>query len=421
MTTKRERDEVNPVDGDQGANQPPDAVTAPGEGEPHDAVGAYLLDALPAEERIAFETHLRTCESCRLEVAQLAPVVQLLPRVLEAESAGAAEEAPGSTLRDRILAAARAEQRPGQSPDADEGGAGEAPDREAVEGKAAPVERMRTAPRGEMVQSEARERDEPPVLPLARPRGRIRGGVTPSPGPAFPLPRNVVRWPRSWLAAAVLAVAFVGAMIWGLSLQGRLDDKNREIATLRMENQTIRARANATAWRIVPTADGPSNAEGTLFFSLPDQRGVVYVVHLPPPPGNRVYQLWYLENAPSAAPVPGATFTVDAQGQGFAPVDPKAPTFDAIALTEEPEGGSTQPTSAVLMIGQLAGAAGQRADPDTATWAFAHLEQIHAGGARVVTAWLIVRPCVLPFGACVCPRHWARAELRSRAVANGMP
>ncbi|MER3486761.1 MAG: hypothetical protein C4345_13085, partial [Chloroflexota bacterium] len=100
---------------------------------------------------------------------------------------------------------------------------------------------------------------------------------------------------------------------------------------------------------------GPGNAEGTLFFSLPDQRGVVYVVHLPPPPSNRVYQLWYLENAPSAAPVPGPTFTVDAQGQGFAPVDPKAPTFDAIALTEEPEGGSTQPTSAVLMIGQLAG------------------------------------------------------------------
>jgi hypothetical protein len=377
MTTKREHDEVNPLGGGQGANQPPDAVTAPGEGEPHDAVGAYLLDALSAEERIAFEAHLLACESCRQEVALLAPVVQLLPRLLETETAGSAEEGPGSALRDRILAAARAEQRPVRPPGADEGGAEEATGQEAKEGEAAPVERMGTTPRDEALQSEAGRRDEPPVMPLARPRGRIRGGITTSAGPVIPMPRDVARWPRPWLAAAVLAIAFVGAVIWGLSLQERLDDKNREIATLRLENQTIRARANATAWRIVPTADGPGNAEGTLFFSLPDQRGVVYLVQLPPLPSDRVYQLWYLENAPSAAPVPGATFTVDAQGQGFAPVDPKAPTFDAIALTEEPEGGSTQPTSAVLMIGQLAGAAGQRADPAIAAWAFAQLDTAH--------------------------------------------
>ncbi len=377
MTMNRERDEGNPVDGDQGATRQPDAVTPPGEGEPHDAVGAYLLDALPAEERIAFEAHLLRCESCRQEVARLAPVVQLLPRLLEAEIAEGEEQGPGPALRDRILAAARSEQRPAQLPDTDEGGAEMATAQEAKEGDAAPAQRMGTAPRGEASQREARERDEPPVMPLARPRGRIRGGITTSAGPAFPLPREVARWPRPWLAAAVLAIAFVGAMIWGLSLQGRLDDKNREIATLRLENQTIRARANATAWRIVPTADGPGNAEGTLFFSLPDQRGVVYLVHLPPPPRNKVYQLWYVENTPSAAPVPGATFTVDAQGQGFAPVDPKAPTFDAIALTEEPEGGSTQPTSAVLMIGQLAGAAGQRADPARAAWAFAQLDATH--------------------------------------------
>jgi len=377
MTVNRVGDATHPDDDDQGANQSPSKGHEFGGGEPHDAVGAYLLDALPAEERIAFEAHLRTCESCQQEVAWLVPVVQLLPKLLETETAGAAAEPPGSDLRDRILAAARAEQRLAQSPETDDDGTKEAPDQEPKEDDAAPDEWIRSAPRDAAVQSEAEERDEPPVMPLARPRGRIRGGITTSAGPGVPRPREVARWPRSWLAAAVLAIAFVGAMIWGLSLQGRLDDKNREIATLRLENQTIRARANATAWRIVPTADGPGNAEGTLFFSLPDQRGVVYVVHLPPPPSNRVYQLWYLENAPSAAPVPGPTFTVDAQGQGFAPVDPKAPTFDAIALTEEPEGGSTQPTSAVLMIGQLAGAAGQRADPATAAWAFAQLDAAH--------------------------------------------
>lgn len=381
MTTNRERDEGNLVDRDQGASQPPEAVTAPGEGEPHDAVGAYLLDALPEEERIAFEAHLLTCESCRQEVAQLAPVVQLLPRLLEGEPERDQESAlksddlaPAPELRERILAAAREAKRTAPGTHGSEDG--------AAGDEATPFEPASVAPEGE-APADTPSATAAPAMPSVRPRGRIRSGVTPRGGPAMPLPVEVVaRWPRSWLVAAILAIAFASTVMWALAMQGRIDDKNREIAALRLENQTIRARANATAWRIVPTADGPGNAEGTLFFSLPDQRGVVYLVQLPPLPSDRVYQLWYLENTPSAAPVPGATFTVDAQGQGFAPVDPKAPTFDAIALTEEPEGGSTQPTSAVLMIGQLAGAAGQRADPDTATWAFAHLDQTHADEPR---------------------------------------
>ncbi len=382
MTTHRERNGDSPLNDQPDVNQGDDAAMPPAGGEPHDAVGAYLLDALPEEERIAFETHLLTCEPCRQEVAELAPVVQLLPRLLEEEPgsdqdapAQSDDQAPAPELRERILAAARAEKRlaPPRDPAAHGG------EDEPGGDEAAPVEPASAVTKDD-ARAGATQRDIPPVpsvpvAPPVRPRGRIRGGVTPSAGSVIPLPvEAVARWPRAWLAAAVLAIAFAGAVIWGLALQGRIDDKNREIAALRLENQTIRARANATAWRIVPTADGPGNAEGTLFFSLPDQRGVVYVVHLPPLPGDRVYQLWYLENAPSAAPVPGATFTVDAQGQGFAPVDPKAPAFDAIALTEEPAGGSEQPTSAVLMIGQLAGAAGQRADPATAAWAFAQLD-----------------------------------------------
>jgi anti-sigma-K factor RskA len=72
--------------------------------EIHDLAAAYALDALDPEERWTYERHLDTCERCREEVAAL--------RESAKELAYAAEGAePPAELRDRILAAARAEPR----------------------------------------------------------------------------------------------------------------------------------------------------------------------------------------------------------------------------------------------------------------------------------------------------------------------
>jgi anti-sigma-K factor RskA len=46
-------------------------------------VGAYVLDALTPEEAAAFEAHLRTCARCRVEVAELGEVVDVLPLAVE--------------------------------------------------------------------------------------------------------------------------------------------------------------------------------------------------------------------------------------------------------------------------------------------------------------------------------------------------
>jgi anti-sigma-K factor RskA len=74
--------------------------------EIHDLAAAYALDALDPEDRWTYERHLDTCERCREEVAAL--------RDSATELAYAAEgpEPPGE-LRERILAAARAEPRTG--------------------------------------------------------------------------------------------------------------------------------------------------------------------------------------------------------------------------------------------------------------------------------------------------------------------
>ncbi len=56
--------------------------------------GAYVLGALDAEERRRFEQHLATCEVCRREVADLAPLPAFLARI----------ESPGAlTVPDSVL------------------------------------------------------------------------------------------------------------------------------------------------------------------------------------------------------------------------------------------------------------------------------------------------------------------------------
>ena len=44
----------------------------------HELTAAYALDALDADNRQAFETHLRECERCRAELGELADTVGAL-------------------------------------------------------------------------------------------------------------------------------------------------------------------------------------------------------------------------------------------------------------------------------------------------------------------------------------------------------
>jgi anti-sigma-K factor RskA len=75
-------------------------VTRPqGPGHEHwaDAAGAYLLGALPEDERGAYEAHLLECPACRDEVDDLATAAEALP-------ASAAPVSPPPELKARIMA-----------------------------------------------------------------------------------------------------------------------------------------------------------------------------------------------------------------------------------------------------------------------------------------------------------------------------
>jgi anti-sigma-K factor RskA len=319
---------------------------------PHDAVGAYLLDALPEDERLAFEAHLAECPTCQAEVRELAPVIQLLPTVLDTEPAPAiaGDETvgpePPSDLRNRILAAVAVEAADHE----------EQPDNGLAPAEPTGQGGLATPP--DVDQRQIAEPVAPVSLPT-RPPGRVRPGMargrrtTTDEG----FWRSVSRLDRGWLAAAVLAVVAVGAIIWALALQGQVGDLKGEINAQNDEIAQLRGSANATAALLGPTADGPSQASGTLYYSLQaDQPPVLALQGMPPLSNNQVYQLWYIKG--DAAPVPGPTFRVNDAGATTVPVASDVPTYTTVAITAEPDGGSKTPTAPILMAGQLSGARG---------------------------------------------------------------
>lgn len=74
------------------------------------------------------------------------------------------------------------------------------------------------------------------------------------------------------------------------------------------------------------------------------------------PTDNRVLQLWLIPNAPGGKPIPALTLRPDANGKFLLLIShpPKAASeTKALAITEEPPGGSPQPTTTPLWVGRV--------------------------------------------------------------------
>jgi anti-sigma-K factor RskA len=70
----------------------------------HELTAGYALDALDPEERRSYEEHLRTCEQCREELSTFWETTTALALATTGPE-------PSNDLRDRVLAAARAERQ----------------------------------------------------------------------------------------------------------------------------------------------------------------------------------------------------------------------------------------------------------------------------------------------------------------------
>lgn len=268
--------------------------------EIHALSGAFAVDALDGAERLAFETHMEGCETCRDEVESLREAASTLSAL--------SVLAPSERMRSSILGSI-SEVRPLPPIPAPSS----APD-------------LETRPVAESTSTLA---DEPTSLDARR--DRPRGGA-----------RVARRSHRGrWLAAAA-AVVLLGGVGWGAVTQPWQDDETTQ--QMSVADQVIAAPDVVTQ-----TARLSGGATATLYRSSELGKAVLTTRRLRDPAQDSVYQMWL--QAPDGTFVDaglmprGANHTIVLKGDAA----------DAVGagITVEPAGGSPQPTSDPIALFDL--------------------------------------------------------------------
>jgi len=267
--------------------------------------GLYVLDALDAADRQAFEAHLLECEACTAEVLALRAVSNALPY-------GVPQADPPDRLRERVLSAAAETRKPSS---------------------VVPFESHRSEP----------PRTKPPK---ARPALWV-----------------------GWISAAAGIAIAAGLGMYAAQLASRLDDTQRRLSDAVNRLQEAEARLQAatrettsvraslalltapdlTDLRLAGQAPAP-NARARAFLSR--SRGLLFAAtNLPAIPNDRTYQVWFLT---PGAPVSAGLLRPDLQGNATVAFDvaASAPNPTGIAVSLEPEGGVPAPTGAIYLVTQ---------------------------------------------------------------------
>lgn len=261
-----------------------------GQPEPHTLAGAYALDALTGTDRARFERHLARCEQCSKEISGLREATARL-------AATAASQPPPGLVGRALAAAAQTRQLP------------------PVIHKA-------------------------PVLRLAR-HMAMTGSADPD-GRA----RAASRLRRPWVTKPALAVA---AALMGAA--AAIAGVAAHTAAHQLGQQQIRSHAfaavltapDATMLITRVTTGGAahvvmSRRERALVFTAAGLRDL---------PSSECYQLWLMgpggDKPAGMLPAPrrGMTGPVIASG---------LKSGDRLGLTVEPAGGSSHPTTAMIMV-----------------------------------------------------------------------
>ena len=172
------------------------------------------------------------------------------------------------------------------------------------------------------------EREPPPAL-----RGRLLAAIerekseqqdSSSRRPSVPLRRFPS---RAVAVAASLAVLALGLLGWNLAMQFSDD-----------------------GGPLVREFVGSAPAGSRVILVEEERLAVLRLDALPPLPADRVYQIWAIDGG---RPVGVGTFTVAADGGAAVIVALDRESTDVIAITDEPKGGSEQPTTAPLLTAEL--------------------------------------------------------------------
>ena len=181
----------------------------------------------------------------------------------------------------------------------------------------------------------------PEVAPPARLKRRVLASV------------GVER--RGWGWTAALAAA--GMLVIALWLSVEEQRKDRELndtrKTLASANQALAIRDAPDAVKVA-FGSGESAPQGNVYVQA--RRGVLLMSsNLPQLPAGKTYEMWMIPKGASPTPQPAGLFRPDASGSAMhvqvGPVD--VATLGTVAVTVEPEAGSSAPTTTPVIVAPL--------------------------------------------------------------------
>ena len=195
------------------------------------------------------------------------------------------------------------------------------------------------------------------------PAARKSGATTaPIPFPARPAPARA-RWISPAVAAAAAAIA-VGLWLYVPLTRDNaaLRDQLAREAMTRLNVERDLAKAVSTIERLrspqvqVVSLHGAEPAPGAsarIFVDRGQREWQVYTAGLKPLPEGRTYELWFI--TPAQEKIAAGTFDVNERGEGElrASVPAGLEVIALAAVTDEPVGGSQQPTGSIHLVGEV--------------------------------------------------------------------
>jgi hypothetical protein len=159
-------------------------------------------------------------------------------------------------------------------------------------------------------------------------------------------------------------IAVLGLGVSWQSLRRQIGEREVAIAALRdsltatetqlaARERTIDELFNPNVSLVRMGTPGTPEPVVQLFWNRQSHRVMVHAFQLKPAASKRAYQLWFIPK--NGKPIPSVTFNTEPSGHALVQ-DIEVPAgveLAAAALTDEPEGGSPQPTTTPFLVGTL--------------------------------------------------------------------
>jgi anti-sigma-K factor RskA len=152
--------------------------------------------------------------------------------------------------------------------------------------------------------------------------------------------------------AAALTLLLITNLYW-MSHNNRMMEQAARAQTLQRERNTAIAALTAEDTQMTQLDDPRNgNMSGSIVWSSEKQMAMISVANLPQTTPNQEYQLWFMDDDEE---VSMGTFRVQDDGMGMMIFDFEQPIeeFEAIGVTVEPTGGSTEPTTSPVLMGDM--------------------------------------------------------------------